>query len=156
MGCNGGSLYISIEYSRIYGINSLSDNPISTDTVFNRIVQPCRLVGPKYRIRSWAYFGDNNCFSRIDILQKGYAVSIAVAGGNPYFMNYKAGIISGCGGAPLDHAVTLVGVSYNSNNLGMSFFKCKNSWGYGWGEGGFVRVSIGQCGTCSVGFFALQ
>jgi hypothetical protein len=155
LGCSGGSLYISIEYARIRGVNYLYYYPISGETFYNAVIQPCRSVGPKFRIRSWTYFEDYNCFTRISALQNGFAASIAVTGGNNNFMYYKTGILSDCVAVTLDHAVILVGVSYNSNNLGGSFFKLKNSWGYTWGEGGFARVKIGQCATCKEGVYAL-
>lgn len=51
------------------------------------------------------------------------------------FQNYKSGIITtGCG-TKVDHAVLAVG-------YGKDYFIVKNSWGYLWGDGGFVKIGV--------------
>ena len=60
---------------------------------------------------------------------------------------YKAGVINNCTGKSVDHATLLVGAGYDSavpamppNPAGPSpYFIVKNSWGPGFGEGGFYR-----------------
>jgi len=66
------------------------------------------------------------------------------------FNNYQGGIgigTDGCSGAynHLDHCVQLVG--YDSTGSS-PYWKVKNSWTTGWGEGGFIRLPMGSnyCG----------
>ena len=54
---------------------------------------------------------------------------------------------SGCTSSQQDHAVTVVG--YGTSN-GEDYWLIKNSWGTGWGEGGFIRLKRGV-GMCGVG-----
>jgi C1A family cysteine protease len=56
------------------------------------------------------------------------------------FMNYKSGVYSYVKGKKLGgHAVLLVG--YNDDE---QYFIVKNSWGKGWGEDGFFRISYSE------------
>lgn len=56
------------------------------------------------------------------------------------FMHYKSGVYTRTGGKRLGgHAVLLVG--YNDAE---EYFIVKNSWGTGWGEGGFFRIDYSQ------------
>lgn len=49
----------------------------------------------------------------------------------------------------MDHAVTVVG--YGVSPAGTEFWIVKNSWGYGWGENGYVRIAIvAGAGICGV------
>merc|ERR1719223_993721 len=62
------------------------------------------------------------------------------------FMRYKGGIYKRgyCSGG--DHAVTSVGYTKD-------YFRMKNSWGSGWGEGGYFRIGRGNvCGITNMGF----
>ena len=59
---------------------------------------------------------------------------------------------------PLDHSVLVVG--YGAQD-GADFWKIKNSWGTGWGEGGYIRFAKGagvkerqgQCGLLTMPAF---
>jgi KDEL-tailed cysteine endopeptidase len=66
------------------------------------------------------------------------------------FMFYKGGILntSTCG-TQLDHAVTAVGYGEEGD---VNFFTVRNSWGAGWGEDGYIRMSadVGGSGVCGL------
>jgi len=63
------------------------------------------------------------------------------------WQNYGGGIVrSGCG-HQMDHAVQLVGYSPNSGG----YWIVRNSWGAGWGEGGYIYLAFGGdvCGMAT-------
>jgi len=67
-------------------------------------------------------------------------VSVLIEADQNIFQSYSSGVISafqGCG-ASLDHAVLAVGYG---NIQGQDAFIVKNSWGDGWGQGGYVYIS---------------
>jgi hypothetical protein len=61
------------------------------------------------------------------------------------FFGYHGGVYSHVtGGLAGYHCVEVIG--YNDI---FKYWICKNSWGTGWGEGGFFRIAYGQCGIDS-------
>ncbi|OQR83138.1 cysteine protease family C01A [Achlya hypogyna] len=76
-------------------------------------------------------------------------VQVVVEAGNNVWKNYKRGVIRQCPGARSDHAVVAVG--YGTKD-GVQHFKIKNSWGTGWGEGGYMYLQrgVGRNGMCNV------
>lgn len=70
------------------------------------------------------------------------------------FQYYKGGVLSGPCDAGTNHAVTVVG--YGTDAGGRMYWIVKNSWGDGWGEGGYVRMERrvgareGLCGIASM------
>ena len=67
---------------------------------------------------------------------------------------YHQGIfddLTGDCNATADHGVVVVGYG-SDDELGADFFLVKNSWGDGWGEGGYIRLraGIGGEGTCRI------
>jgi C1A family cysteine protease len=70
-------------------------------------------------------------------------VAVSIEGESDFFRHYRGGIISkGCG-SNLDHAILAVGYG---TEKGKDYFIIKNSWGTSWGERGFARIAIDQCG----------
>jgi C1A family cysteine protease len=69
---------------------------------------------------------------------------------NDEWQFYSSGIFNGCTGSPdLNHAVTLVG--YDTTK-----WIVKNSWGTGWGEGGYIYLSMGNmCGILEEAVYAV-
>jgi C1A family cysteine protease len=77
-------------------------------------------------------------------------ISIAIEADQPRFQQYNGGVIAigeGCG-QQLDHAVLAVG---NGNEDGRNYVLVKNSWGSGWGDGGFVKLEYAN-GNSACGF----
>ncbi len=61
------------------------------------------------------------------------------------FFSYKSGVYRHVtGGVAGGHCVCVVG--YDD---AVGFWICKNSWGTGWGEGGFFCIAYGECGIDS-------
>lgn len=58
------------------------------------------------------------------------------------FFAYKSGIYKHVtGGIAGGHCISIVG--YNDVD---KYWICKNSWGSGWGDGGFFKIAYGECG----------
>ncbi|CAK9136562.1 unnamed protein product [Ilex paraguariensis] len=77
-------------------------------------------------------------------------VSVAVDAGGYDFQFYSDGVFSGYCGKNLNHGVTIVG--YGVEN-GFKYWLVKNSWGTGWGEGGFIKMKRGSTdkkGICGI------
>ncbi|KAK9689786.1 hypothetical protein RND81_09G080900 [Saponaria officinalis] len=76
-------------------------------------------------------------------------VSVSMDAGGSEFQLYKDGIFDGLCGTDLNHGVTIVGYG---EKRGKKYWLVKNSWGTGWGEGGYIRMrrdvkrKTGLCG----------
>lgn len=69
------------------------------------------------------------------------------------FQYYSSGIIpaSSCNPSNIDHCITIVGYDTDAKTK-TPYWKIKNSWGVGWGEQGFVKLTRndGACGINKV------
>jgi len=83
-------------------------------------------------------------------------VSIAIQANQRDFQNYKSGVLTGTCGQRLDHGVLNVGYGVYTDAAKTPYWKVKNSWGTGWGMGGYIlieRSSADKCGVLDAGSY---
>ncbi|KAJ6801632.1 thiol protease SEN102-like [Iris pallida] len=89
-----------------------------------------------------------------DALMKAVAnqvVSVAIEASGSAFQFYSEGVFTGTCGTQLDHGVAVVG--YGATRDGTKYWIVRNSWGPGWGEGGYIRMKRGissKHGLCGI------
>ncbi|MFH0980380.1 MAG: C1 family peptidase [Planctomycetota bacterium] len=104
-----------------------------------------------YCLHSWAHVGsDTPSVSQIKqaILEHGPVSACVYV--NSAFHGYTGGVFNACEVASVNHAIVLVGWDDNQGANGVWILR--NSWGTGWGEGGYMRI---QYGCSMVGYAAL-
>ena len=78
-------------------------------------------------------------------------IAVAIEADQSVFQHYTGGVIDDpkCG-QQLDHAVLLIGYGTDSTT-GQPYYIVKNSWGAGWGIGGYALVARNKnmCGIAS-------
>jgi len=81
------------------------------------------------------------------LYEVGYPISIGIHAGDS-FKQYSGGIYSdpSCVNGRLNHAILIVG--YNRDVAGEEYWIVRNSWGSNWGEGGYIKMKMGEnsCG----------
>ena len=95
----------------------------------------------RWKLTSWAYLpgGETPSVNEIKAAIYKYGpVSVGVAADSA-FSNYTGGIFRGSGSTQLNHAVNLVG-------WGTDHWIMRNSWGTGFGEGGYMRIAFNANG----------
>jgi len=108
-----------------------------------------------YKIDSWAYIGSEWGVPSVQAIKQAIydygPVSAAVCVGSA-FQAYPGGVFETnetCSPYAVNHAVVLVGWDDNQGTNGAWILK--NSWGTGWGEGGYMHIGYG---TSLVGYSA--
>jgi hypothetical protein len=132
-GCNGGWWCYDDMYN---GIPMESCYPYTaTDGSCN---YNCTLYFP---VDDWFYVGSSSGVPSTSALKQAIydygPISVAVYV-NSAFQNYTSGIFNSCQNYSCNHAVVLVGW----DDAG-GYWIMKNSWGPGWGENGYMRITYG-------------
>lgn len=150
--CGGGWWVLSYFHNRIDACGEIggvleSDNPYAASSTL-----PCNCPYDRhYTIDSWAYIAAGGGTPTVDqiktaIVEYGpVATAITV---NNAFQSYGGGVFDDCTTASVNHGVVIVG--WDDSQLG-GVWIIRNSWGGGWGEGGYMRI---QYGCSRVGYAA--
>jgi len=119
----------AFRYIKDNGIERESDYP------YTGVKATCKATASKYvtSLNGYVDVAANSPSSLVNAIAQ-QPVSIAIEADQAAFQLYKGGIISSGCGTKLDHGVLVVG--YASD-----YWIVKNSWGAGWGESGYVRIS---------------
>lgn len=96
---------------------------------------PCP-PGERFLITSWAGVSQNITDMKQAIMSYG-PIAVAVAA-DDLFQCYIGGIFNANTGTDINHAVVLVGWDDTQGANGIWYLR--NSWGFGWGEGGYMRI----------------
>ncbi|HNQ23064.1 MAG TPA: C1 family peptidase [Phycisphaerae bacterium] len=157
--CGSAELYFACAWersSRLWLSTSVSDGPVlETDFPYRATrmhCQPPYPVLPQYRPNAWAYVSDDpSVVPTVEQLKRAiqqYGPVSTTLQVNPAFNAYTGGVFNycvvdeiawcGCG-----HSVVLVGWDDSQGSNGVWILR--NSWGAGWGEGGYMRIEYGCC-----------
>jgi C1A family cysteine protease len=145
--CNGGWTDCAMGYLLCHGVASEGSYPYTATS------GPCNAKPVFKKAYTWGRVPYYNASNRNDWIKYYITIYGAVttymkAGINTFF-SYSGGVYNGYpnqgGWGNIDHAVTIVGW-YNPYNAWL----IKNSWGPGWGFGGYAWVGYNQC---NIGYY---
>ncbi len=133
-GCEGGNYAFDMEISP--GAMLESCFPYQAADV------PCQSGCPYvYKLNSWGYVGNSSSVPSTTAIKNAIytygPISVGVAADN-YFQAYSGGVFNDNTSSSVDHEVVLVG--WDDTN---GCWIMKNSWGTGWGESGYMRITYG-------------
>ena len=146
--CNGGWHADAYEYLRCGGLQDpCGDSGAVWESDFPYVAYnaPCNCPYPHpYCIDGWAFVGSGTEIPTVNqikyaILHHGPVV-VGVHADYPAFQGYTGGVFNNCVDEPTDHGVVLVGWD---NNQGNGVWILRNSWGPGWGTGGYMLIEYG-------------
>jgi C1A family cysteine protease len=146
-GCQGGLMESAFEFVIEKG-GICSEQEIPYEGKQHLVCKPC---DKSVKISSCVDVTPNNQLHLKVAVSKG-PVSIAIEADTSVFQFYSGGVIDNvkCG-TNLDHGVLIVG--YGNEN-GKDYWLVKNSWGFNWGDGGFVKIGrssdVNDPGICGI------
>ncbi|MCJ8736601.1 hypothetical protein PDJAM_G00014440 [Pangasius djambal] len=146
MGCEGGWMNWAFQYI-------IDNNGIDTEESYpyEASDMPCRFNPATVGATCTGYVdiksGDEKA------LQEAVAtigpISVAIDAGHVSFMFYESGIYDepDCSNTMMDHGVLIVG--YGTED-GKDYWLVKNSWGLGWGDKGYIKMSRNKNNQCGI------
>jgi len=150
LGCVGGFAFAAYDYIKaVGGIETEDSYPYEDDD--NR----CRFNGTKVVAKVTAY--TNVTTKDENALQQAVAtigpISVAIDSSHPAFQLYKSGVYHQlfCSEKVLDRDLLVVGYG---TDTGKDFWLVKNSWGTGWGEQGYIRMTRNKHNECGIATMA--
>lgn len=153
--CNGGLMDDAFSYVTQKGLCSEKDYPYEAKDAKCRETR-CR---PVVHIKGFYDVPAGDEVAMRAALANHGPVSIAIQADQVDFQFYKSGVFDAPCGSSLDHGVLLVGYGTDEKTK-KDFFVMKNSWGTGWGQGGYMLMAQhkgreGQCGLLLSGSYPL-
>jgi len=152
-GCYGSIPQLGYTYIQLFGHAMESDYPYTsgTTTETGDCMYDFTNTAPAVGITGYNTLAPNDQEAVMTHLAEVGPLAVAVYASG--WGGYSSGVYSGCAydsNIALNHAVQLVG--YGTDEAEGDYWIVRNSWGTGWGEGGYIRLARdaeAQCGTDS-------
>jgi len=99
-----------------------------------------------YCLDNWAYIGPQWGVPTVNQIKQAimtYGPVTVCVNATAAFQAYGGGIFNACDNSSINHAVALVGWDDSQGPNGVWFLR--NSWGAGWGESGYMRITYNCC-----------
>ncbi len=154
-GCNGGWFAHDYHLRGSSAHDPYGDNGAVPEAAFPYVAADVAPNGPyphSYWLDNWAYIGGEASVPTVDQIKSAIVNYGPVAVGvyvNSAFQAYGGGVFNVNDDKTINHAVVLVGWDDSQGTSGV--WLLRNSWGTGWGEGGYMRI---EYGCCQVGYAA--
>jgi C1A family cysteine protease len=136
-GCGGGHSFFALEYARLYRLKSDQELPYLNTQKTCALPKSSNSNYTSPQIESFNIYPEVTPEQMYKLLLKG-PVAITIDASPKEFVFYSSGILRMHCKISSNHAVLLVG--YGVNEMGIQFWKIKNSWGKEWGEDGYFRI----------------
>jgi C1A family cysteine protease len=147
--CNGGWHTNALSYMKgnAHSVDLCGDSGavLEADMPYEAWNKPCGCpYDHPYHIDGWAYVGPQWGTPTVDEMKQAMyehgPLSVCVAVDSS-FQAYNGGVFNSCGATSINHAVVLVGWDDTMGSDGVWIMR--NSWGAGWGEGGYMYIEYG-------------
>merc|ERR1711936_1307451 len=152
-GCYGSIPQLGYTYIQLFGQVSETDYPYTSGSTTQ--TEDCEYnldnLTPVAGLSGYNTLEPNSVEAVMDFDANQGPLAVAVAASDWGW--YSGGVFDGCSyddNIALNHAVVLVG--YGTDETEGDYWIVRNSWGPGWGEGGYIRLARdaeAQCGTDS-------
>ena len=146
-GCNGGNRLRTWQYYESTGIVTEECFPYSSGKgTVEACITECKNGDPwkKYKVTGAKAISGVNTIKELLLADGPIHTGFTVY---QDFMQYKSGIYQHVSGSSLGgHAVVILG--WGSED-GVDYWIIQNSWGATWGENGYFRIKMGDCGIDS-------
>ncbi len=141
-GCGGGYVSGASDYFVTDGLPLESCYPYTATN--GACTSACAdRIDTAYKLNKWAYVANPYMPSSVDSIKSAlvtYGPLVTTMAVYQDFFSYQSGIYSYVSGSYAGgHAITIVGYDDATQS-----FTVKNSWGSGWGEGGYFRIAYSQ------------
>ncbi|KAK1740224.1 papain family cysteine protease [Skeletonema marinoi] len=158
-GCAGGNPLLAFYFLHKYGVTSTKNYPyVGTQNTCNlyKVDQPIATV------ETWGILTEDHENNLEKVVRYIGPVAVGLGAYDPAFLSYSGGVFtsiegSRCNHLVADHAMLIVGYGEEEAKDGtkLKYWICRNSWGAGWGEQGYVKMARiggkkGERGICGI------
>lgn len=135
-GCNGGWPQEVYEYVKHYSLTVESDYPNQPEaqTCDKSKKQKHRYARVSDFVNMPAFLSDEELMQAV--VKQPVAVGVDVSSLD--FGAYKSGVFTGKCDIKLNHVLSIVG--FGESEDGLKYWIARNSWGPGWGDGGYIKI----------------
>eukprot|EP01059_Diplonema_ambulator_P012855 TRINITY_DN2332_c0_g2_i1.p1 TRINITY_DN2332_c0_g2~~TRINITY_DN2332_c0_g2_i1.p1 ORF type:complete len:383 (+),score=91.74 TRINITY_DN2332_c0_g2_i1:57-1151(+) len=135
-GCDGSTQPLAFNYTKTSGLSTAKSYPYNSGSGITSKCHPDK-INPVVGVTSFVTLPTNNYTALLTAVATIGPVAISAAA--DAWQSYESGVFSKDCGYDVDHGIQLVG--YGEEASGQLYWIVRNSWGYSWGESGYIRIA---------------